>query len=254
MSVFDIAAAIAIALALLLLVDRHSLVTEMRRTRREVKKLRKALALGERPTKRTSIPPFVRRKVIERCDRTCQWCGRQGDSERDADGEKWHVDHVIPLSKGGPNHIGNYTLMCQRCNLRKGNRFPASLLAGVEWKVPADLETPAGWHEHDVDTSSRSPLIADVTNSADEDDNSSEDSQSPANVTPAKFIGEVDTILDEAALTKIPGRRAPDAVEAGRMRHHYALYGSKTRLCKDFYGYKDDDIWAFVNAALENRI
>lgn len=30
-------------------------------------------------------------------------------------------DHTIPRSKGGANHIDNYTTMCTHCNAKKGN-------------------------------------------------------------------------------------------------------------------------------------
>ena len=34
----------------------------------------------------------------------------------------YHVDHVVPIAKGGLNVVGNLQLLCPRCNLRKGAR------------------------------------------------------------------------------------------------------------------------------------
>jgi hypothetical protein len=32
-------------------------------------------------------------------------------------------DHIIPKSKGGPNHLSNYEPMCEHCNLKKGDKY-----------------------------------------------------------------------------------------------------------------------------------
>lgn len=38
--------------------------------------------------------------------------------------KKYHMDHVVPLSKGGTNWISNIQLTCKACNLRKGAKDP----------------------------------------------------------------------------------------------------------------------------------
>ena len=43
----------------------------------------------------------------------CQYCGGPGDT----------LDHIIPLSKGGPRGSTNVTLACADCNTRKGDQI-----------------------------------------------------------------------------------------------------------------------------------
>jgi 5-methylcytosine-specific restriction endonuclease McrA len=47
----------------------------------------------------------------------CWWCGK------DTAG-KYHVDHRIPLSRGGGNSPDNLVISCARCNLRKHAKMP----------------------------------------------------------------------------------------------------------------------------------
>lgn len=45
----------------------------------------------------------------------CWWC-------ENPLGDDWHVDHRVPLSKGGKNDAGNIVCSCKTCNLKKKER------------------------------------------------------------------------------------------------------------------------------------
>ena len=40
------------------------------------------------------------------------------------DGTSFHVDHIIPASKGGKDDLENLRIICRTCNLRKHNKLP----------------------------------------------------------------------------------------------------------------------------------
>jgi len=43
-------------------------------------------------------------------------------------GDKYHIDHIIPLSRGGSNYPENIALACPPCNMSKGDKLLS------EWK------------------------------------------------------------------------------------------------------------------------
>jgi len=47
----------------------------------------------------------------------CVWCGIECE-------DKYHIDHVWPLSKGGKHEWNNLAIACPTCNLRKSARDP----------------------------------------------------------------------------------------------------------------------------------
>jgi len=67
------------------------------------------------------LPKWLERAVFHRDMGHCQLCGKDVTAEVFPHG-KYHLDHLLPLSKGGTNDSTNFQLLCAECNLRKGSR------------------------------------------------------------------------------------------------------------------------------------
>lgn len=50
----------------------------------------------------------------------CNYCAKLLAFDRR---DEWHVDHVVPLSRGGLHEIGNLVIACVPCNLSKGAKL-----------------------------------------------------------------------------------------------------------------------------------
>ena len=66
--------------------------------------------------KRTNIPRGMRHEVFKRDNYTCVECGASRD-----DGATLHIDHKIPVSKGGTDELDNLQTLCSKCNLNKSD-------------------------------------------------------------------------------------------------------------------------------------
>jgi hypothetical protein len=64
-----------------------------------------------------SVPPSWRLEILKKHDFTCVHC-KVSLQEDD-----FHMDHIIPFSKGGKRKKNNFQPLCGPCNARKGNRF-----------------------------------------------------------------------------------------------------------------------------------
>jgi 5-methylcytosine-specific restriction endonuclease McrA len=53
----------------------------------------------------------------EHADDPCAECG----------GVAAHIDHIIPLAKGGEHGIGNLQMLCATCNSRKSHWLPGEV-------------------------------------------------------------------------------------------------------------------------------
>mgnify|MGYP002517371840 FL=1 len=60
----------------------------------------------------------MRYEVLHRDGFRCVRCGRGRE-----DGVKLHVDHVVPVSRGGKSVMSNLQTLCEDCNLGKGNKY-----------------------------------------------------------------------------------------------------------------------------------
>lgn len=52
-------------------------------------------------------------EILKMRQKPCIYCGEKSS----------HIDHVIPLSRGGQHRIGNLAPSCMKCNLTKNNKF-----------------------------------------------------------------------------------------------------------------------------------
>ena len=66
--------------------------------------------------KRTHIPRGLRHEVFKRDNYKCVECGASKE-----DGATLHIDHKIPVSKGGTDELDNLQTLCSDCNLNKSD-------------------------------------------------------------------------------------------------------------------------------------
>lgn len=67
---------------------------------------------------RSQMTPKLRYSILKRDGFRCQICGRTAD-----DGIKLHVDHILPVSKGGETVPNNLRTLCDTCNLGKSDEI-----------------------------------------------------------------------------------------------------------------------------------
>lgn len=75
----------------------------------------KKISTNQKIQERNKMSAGLRFDVLKRDNYKCQICGRT-----QKDGVKLHVDHIIPIAKGGKTELDNLQTLCQDCNLGKG--------------------------------------------------------------------------------------------------------------------------------------
>ncbi len=64
--------------------------------------------------KRAAISAKLRFEILKRDSNTCVYCGRKSPDV------VLHVDHVVPVARGGTNTLSNLVTACEDCNRGKG--------------------------------------------------------------------------------------------------------------------------------------
>lgn len=67
---------------------------------------------------RKKMTDSLRYDIMKRDGFRCVLCGRTA-----ADGVKLHVDHILPVSKGGKTEADNLRTLCDECNLGKRDKY-----------------------------------------------------------------------------------------------------------------------------------
>lgn len=62
----------------------------------------------------------------DRQDSKCYWCGKKLGKAK----HEYHVDHVIPLVRGGSNNPDNLVIACPHCNQSKHDKLPHEWFQG----------------------------------------------------------------------------------------------------------------------------
>ena len=86
---------------------RNNIIKEIKKLNPKIKKIKK----------RKNITKSIRHEVFVRDNYKCVECGctqKEGTL---------HIDHIIPISKGGTDELSNLQTLCKECNLSKSNRI-----------------------------------------------------------------------------------------------------------------------------------
>lgn len=93
--------------------------TYLKRRNDQLKEINYECTLREYYSKsqRKLLTKELRKKIMIRDHYTCQICGKYMPDEVGL-----HVDHIIPISKGGKTVLSNLQVLCSKCNGKKSNR------------------------------------------------------------------------------------------------------------------------------------
>lgn len=83
----------------------------------DIQRKRRAVKIG------VDADDISRQLVFERDEGICGICNEVVDPD------DWHLDHIVPLAKGGPHIYENVQVSHPSCNLHKSAKLPGQLTA-----------------------------------------------------------------------------------------------------------------------------
>jgi 5-methylcytosine-specific restriction endonuclease McrA len=89
------------------------------------------------------IPPRLAGEVRTRAGNACEYCLLPQDSQE----ATFHVDHIMPRTRGGETSFDNLALACVSCSLRKAARYRARDPKSGKL-VPLFNPRSDNWNEH----------------------------------------------------------------------------------------------------------
>ena len=92
---------------------------------------------------RRHIPQALRNKIAVKAHYRCGYCL----TEQRISGAQMHIEHIVPLSRGGNSDETNLWLACAWCNSYKGDKIRA-LDPVTEEEVPLFNPRTQRWSEH----------------------------------------------------------------------------------------------------------
>lgn len=82
--------------------------------------IKKTINEKRKPNENRNISLGLRYKVLSAAKFKCSRCGNSPAIDPKC---RLHVDHILPFSKGGKTTFENLQVLCEECNLGKGNRY-----------------------------------------------------------------------------------------------------------------------------------